>query len=297
MSRSKRIPRDVPPKQRRRFLRNENGAVRPGWALAAMVLGWLALTVGLRLGLGALLSALFRAWNLTPSTVARAPGWAAALYSWQGSLVTLAVDAAALVYLARVCRARLTRPEPGRFGLWWLVGTGIAVLSAALFLMADSLRAEWPLISPHLSLGLLPLWALTLLTALAEELFTKGVLYDRLKGPWGIAASTLAFFLLNGGYAGTWLSAVNVALMGALCTLHYRRFGLWAPVGFRWGWGFSSVFLLGQGGGDHAVYRLYGVSENLLTGGDAGLVYGAWMTGVLIALSMVLIIQDRKNKP
>ena len=249
------------------------------------------MTVAVRLGLHALLRGLFQAWNLTPQTVARAPGWARTLYVWQGSLVTLCVDIAATAYVLLLCRVRLPRPALHRGAVHWGVGTALAILSAGLFLVTDSLRPEWPLSRPHLSFGLLPLWGLTLLTVLAEELFTKGVIFDRVAQRWGmlwaIAASTLAFFLTNGGYAGTWVSGINVALMGVLCALLYARYGLWAPAGFRWGWGFATVFLLGQGGGSHAVYRLYGVSEALLTGGDAGLVYGLWMTGVLVVLILI----------
>lgn len=280
MSKSKRIQQDVPPKPRRHILRNDI------LALLAAVAGYFLLTVAVRLGLGALLRALFVSWNLRPDTVARAPGWARALYGWQGSIVTLVVDATAMLYAVGVCRARLPRPDIKKTAPHWGTGAALALMSAALFLVTDSLRLVWPLGRPRLTPGLLPLWALTLLTALAEELFTKGVVYDRVKRRWGriwaAMASTILFFLINGGCSGTWISAVNVALMGALCALCHERFGLWAPVGFRWGWGFATVFLLGQGGGDRAVYRLYGVSETLLTGGDAGLVYGLWVTGVFL---------------
>lgn len=290
MSKSKHITQDVPPKPQRRVLRNEDGALKPGWRLAAMVAGWLALTLAARLGASALLRALFGAWNLNPLTLSRAPRWAGTLYRWQGSVVTLVVDIAAIGYIALPCRVKL---HPPRVSLWWAVGAGAMLLSAALFLLTDSLRLEWPLSRPHLSLGLLPLCALTLLTALAEELFTKGVVLDTLGGRGGIVAAALAFFLLNGGYSGTWISGVNVALLGTLCALLYRRHGLWAPVGFRWGWSFAGAFLLGQGGGDRAVYRLYGVSETLLTGGDAGLVYGIWLT---LALGAMIAIVGKYKK-
>lgn len=286
MSRSRHTVRDVPPKARRRILRGASGEVRPVWRLLAMAAGYCLATVGIRLGLGALLRALFAAWNLSASTVARAPGWARTLYAWQGSALTLAVDVVAVLFVTSACRVTLRRPN-GALGLWWAVGTVVALASAALFLLTDSLRLTWPPDRPHLSPGLAPLWGLSLLTALAEELFTKGALYDHAKRHWGegvaVCASALAFFLLTGGYAGTWISGINVALMGVLCALLYERCGLWAPVGLRWGWSFATVFLLGSGGGDRSVYRLYGVSEGLLTGSDAGLVYGLWLTGLLAA--------------
>lgn len=266
-------------------------------ALPAAVAGYFAVTVAVRLGLVALLRALFEAWNLRPDTVARAPGWARTLYGWQGSVVTLIVDIAAMLYAVGVCKARLPRPDVKKSAPLWAAGTALALVSAALFLVTDSLRLLWPLGRPHITPGLLPLWALTLLTALAEELFTKGVVYDRVVRRWGavwaVTASTLLFFLINGGYSGTWISAVNVALMGVFCALCHDRLSLWAPVGFRWGWGFASVFLLGQGGGDRAVYRLYGVSEALLTGGDAGLVYGLWVTGALALMAGIMMRRSR----
>ena len=291
MSKSKRIIQDVPPKPRRHMLRNDI------LALPAAVAGYFAVTVAVRLGLVALLRALFEAWNLRPDTVARAPGWARTLYGWQGSVVTLIVDIAAMLYTVGVCKARLPRPDVKKSAPLWAAGTALALVSAALFLVTDSLRLLWPLGRPHITPGLLPLWALTLLTALAEELFTKGVVYDRVVRRWGavwaVTASTLLFFLINGGYSGSWISAVNVALMGVFCALCHDRLGLWAPVGFRWGWGFASVFLLGQGGGDRAVYRLYGVSEALLTGGDAGLVYGLWVTGALALMAGIIMRRPR----
>lgn len=255
------------------------------------------MTVAVRLGFHALLRGLFQAWNLTPQTVARAPGWARTLYVWQGSLVTLCVDIAATAYVLLLCRVRLPRPALQSGVVHWGVGTALAILSAGLFLVTDSLRPEWPLSRPHLSFGLLPLWGLTLLTVLAEELFTKGVVYDTVARRWGtpqaVCAATLLFFLTNGGYSGTWISGVNVVLMGVLCAVLHARCGLWAPVGFRWGWSFATVFLLGQGGGSHAVYRLYGVSENLLTGGDGGLVYGLWMAAALILLTGINVRRPR----
>ena len=275
---------DVPPTPRRHILR------RDLIILLAGIAGDFVLTVALRLGLGALLRALVAAWNVYPQTVSRAPAWAQVLYAWQGSLVTLVVDVAALAFLVLACRVKLPRPAPKRDLPHWVVGTALALLSAALFLLTDSLRLTWPLSGPHLTPGLLPLWGLTLLTALAEEAFTKALVYDGLKPHgrvWAILAATLLFFLTNGGYSGTWISGVNVALMGLLCALLYDRFGLWAAVMLRWGWGFATVFILGQ------IYQLYGVSETLLTGGDAGLVYGLWLTALLIVLTGITMRRPR----
>ena len=265
--------------------------------LVLAVAGWLVAAVALPLALGRAFNALFAAWNVNADTVARAPGWARMVYRWHGSFITLLSAALVVGLCARLFRVRVEKP--GRTaGLWWLVGTGAAVLSALLFLATDSLRLRWPIGRPNITPGLLVLWLLNLVSAFAEELFTKAALYDTVKARWGrvaaTAAATVVFFLMGGGLSGTVVSGVNVALMGVACCLLYDRFGLWAPVMLRWGWGFATVFLLGHGGGDHAVYRLYAISESWLTGGDPGFAYGLWLT-ILLVLLCATALWNRKN--
>ena len=109
------------------------------------------MTVALRLGLGALLRTLFAAWNVNAQTVSRAPAWAQTFFAWQGSLVTLLVDLAALAFLVLICRVKLPCPAFKRDLPHWVIGTALALLSAALFLLTDSLRLTWPLSQPRLS--------------------------------------------------------------------------------------------------------------------------------------------------
>ena len=141
---------------------------------------------------------------------------------------------------------------------------------------------------------------MALISTYAEELFTKRVLLDGIDGRWGRAwanvISTAAFFLIAGGYAGNAMSAVNVALLGWLCCGLYRRKGLWASVGLRFGWTLATVLLMGFGGGEASVWRFYGVSENLFTGGDAGFVYGLYMTFALAAGIACIELTSRKNR-
>ena len=169
---------------------------------------------------------------------------------------------------------------------------------AALFLLTDSLRLYWPLSSPHLNPGLLPLGLLTLISALAEEMFTKGVVWQSIRDKWGkrwaTAAGTLLFFVVDGGLSGTVISGVNVALLGLACCILYERGGIWPPVALRWGWGVVTVFLLGQGGGAYAVYRAYAVSETMLTGGDAGFAYGLMWTLVLAGYCGAMLFKETR---
>ncbi len=278
---------------------------RTGWLLAVSLVCCAAATVGLRLALGAGFGALFRAWGVDASIVARAPGWARLIYRWHGSAVTL-LSALALLGLCRWLRTRWMgsgsplaatgEKRAGAFARFALLGLGAAAALLLLGLLPDSLRAERA--APRLTPALPALLAVALVSALAEEVFTKGVLYDGLSRRWGAAwattLSTAVFFLIAGGLAGNAVSAANVLLMGLmLCALHRRR-GLWACAGLRFGWTAATVFLLGFGGGEASVWRFYGVSEGLLTGGDAGPAFGLYLTAALLGGIAWLLSRERR---
>ena len=189
-----------------------------------------------------------------------------------------------------------------------LLGLALALFPLLLGLIPDSIRPEWPLTAPRFTLALIPLCAVLLLSTLAEELFTKAVLYDGAKARWGIgwavAIAYAAFFLVQSGWAASAVGAVNGLLMALLACAAYERFGLWASVGLRFGQSVATVFLFGFGGKEASVYRFYGVSEVLLTGGDAGPVYGLWTTlllaGALLALGwrqLKKLMGKTKRKP
>ena len=150
-----------------------------------------------------------------------------------------------------------------------------------------AVRLEWPLTAPAVR-GLACVVACQpAFRDMGEAAFLKRVLFDGLRDQWnGIWAAAVVcgvFWLTGGGLAGGVVAGVNVLLLGLACCLLYARYGFWTSVGFRWGWGLANVFLLGFGGGDAAIYRLYGVSEGLLTGGDAGPMHGLWATALLSA--------------
>ena len=263
--------------------------------LTAAALIWFVTAIPVPLALGAGFQAMFHAWNVNADTVARAPAWAQWVYAWHGSFISL-ISAALLIALCVIAfHARIERPNR-RGWLAGIIGFAIAMLLALLFTLLDSLRPEGP---PRLSPGLVPLCGLMLVSVLAEELLTRRVLYDAIASQWGrlpaTLAATLAFFLIGGGLGGTVISGVNVALLGLLCGLLYEREGLWPPALFRWGWGFATVFLLGQGGGAHSVWRFYGVSETLLTGGDAGFACGLMWTAILMALNTALLLNKKRS--
>ncbi|MDO4865610.1 MAG: hypothetical protein Q4C10_03565 [Clostridia bacterium] len=306
MSKSKRAarqPQGPAPREKKNPFLNTEGALRTGWLLTVSLLCCAAVALGARLALAAGCSALFRAWNVNAENAWRAPGWARLFYAWQGSAVSAAVSAlllAACLPLRRLWRMKALknaapfdkrlwdRSGSGWKGLLWpgCAGLMTAVAVGLLCLIPDSSRLSWPIARPNLTPGLPALAAVSLLGVLAEECFTKGVLYDGLCPRWGRAWATAwacaAFFALGGGLGGSAVSAINVALLGLVGCALYERFGLWAAAGFRWFWGNGCAFLLGFGGSDAAVYRLYQVSETLLTGGDSGPMYGLWATALLL---------------
>ena len=272
------------------FLRD--GRLRTGWVLAISLAVLAAVTVGLRAGLNALLDGLFRAWNLRPDNVARSPGWARLLYTWREGLVAMIVSGALLVLCAPL--RSLWGLEPGdalsqrRAGRWALAGLGMALLMALVSLLPDSSRLSWPLGSPQFSAALPVLCLISLAGVLAEEAFARRVLLEGVKGRWGshwaVAVSCAVFLGMRAVWTGGWVYAVNALLTGLACCLLHARYGLWAAVGFRWTLEAACAYLLGFGGGNAAVYRLYGVSERLLTGGDGGPLYGLWLTAALVAM-------------
>lgn len=280
----------------------DKGGIRTGWLLAVSLFGYAVIALGTRFGLMRLFAALFEAWGIDQTSVPRAPVWAQALYRWHGSFATLAFAALALALAKRVRRLwRLDGPlvPAPSAGLWRASVAGIlmAVAIAMLCLLPDSMRLEWPLNAPRFTGALPVLAAVNLFSALGEEAFLKRVLFDGLRarwnGLWAVAAVCSVFWLTGGGLGAGIIAAVNVLLLGLDCCLLYERYSFWTSVGFRWGWSVANAFVLGFGGGDAAIYRLYGVSESLLTGGDAGPMHGLWTTMALVGMIAALKIKRK----
>lgn len=290
------------PRQKGSIWTAGNGKIRTGWLLAASLFLYGLIAAAARYGLVRAFGALFKAWGVNDANIHLAPAWARAVYVWHGSLATLTFAILTLP-LVRWLRGlwgldpRFVEAPKGRLWRSALTGAVAALIVAALCLLPDSSRLLWPLGAPRLSWTLPVLAALSLATAFAEEAFTKRVLHDglsgRWKGIWTAAVVCAVFWLTNGGYAGGVVGAVNVLLMGWMGCALYARFGLWASVGFRWGWSLVNAFLLGFGGGEAAVYRLYGVSEALLTGGDAGPMFGLWATMMFAGLILAMTLKRK----
>ncbi|MBR2798463.1 MAG: CPBP family intramembrane metalloprotease [Clostridia bacterium] len=302
MSRSKReaqVQTDSAPRKGVWLWSTGHGSIRTGWLLAASLFSYALVALATRYGLIRAFAALFDVWRIDPSNVRRAPAWARAVYVWHGSLATLACAALTLLLAGRLRKlwgleGALTGAPSA--GLWRGSSTGVlaAIVVVVLCLLPDSLRPEWPLTAPRLGWTLPVMAVISLFSTLAEEAFTKRVLFDGLRRRWGrlwaAALVSAVFWLTGGGPAAGVVGSVNALLLGWVVCALYAGYGLWTAVGFRWGWSVATVFLLGFGGGEASVYRFYGVSEALLTGGDAGIMHGLWTTlllaGMIIAVSL-----------
>ena len=272
------------------------------------VIGWITIAVAsyaleilaVPQALSAAFEELFGAWGIHADNVWRAPMWAQMIYRWHGSAVNT-VTSVALLGLAALMRrwwpewTRTSKGSSGRRGVCYApAGLFAAIAVAALCLIPDSMRLRWPLKTPNVTVELPVLMAISLLRVLAEETFLKGVLYDGIRAyrrrGWATAVVCAVFFLFGGGWSGNIICGINVLLLGALGCVLYESGGLWSAVAYRWGWSTGTVFLMGFGGGNAAVYRLYSLSEAILTGGDSGPMCGLWAT---LALAVTLMIQGR----
>lgn len=284
------------------WMRPEGGLRLYAWLIGAIII-CRGVSYGLRLGLNRAFGALFAAWQVNGENILKAPVWARMIYSFHGILITVAACGAmaATAMLLRKKRLGKAPLDPGALrrgivpGLW---GAVLALGSAALFVIMDSMRLEWPLSAPKFSVSLLVMLPVTILTAWAEEYFTKRLVFDGVQRQmgkrWACGFSALIFFLFNGGLEGNGISGLNVLLMGLVTCAWYDRRGLWAAVLFRGLWSYCALFIAGFGATSAAqsVYSLYRVSETAFTGGDGGMIYGWWMTVVMV---FGLIGMHRRN--
>ena len=277
---------------------NREGRTRGVWILCAAIMAYALVTYGIRVGLGAAFAALFDAWQINADNASLAPAWARMIYTWHGSILS-AIQAVAVIAagagLRRLFQLHPNPPgSPRRAAIPLLAAAAGALLPVAAYVAFDSLRMTWPLTQPHFSLGFFVLTLTTFLSVLSGEYYTRGFVFEALQSHWGYGWAALAvillFFMGSGGLGGSVLSGVNVMLLGSLLMVLYMHSGsLWAPFGLRFGWSAAVTLILGYGSGDSAIYRIYGVSENLLTGGDNGPMYGLTATLIgIVALACLL---------
>ena len=276
------------------------GGARAVWKLlfayaAYLLWAWL-ITFLLSWGFGA----LFAAWGLSAATAARAPSWAQWLFANYGRFISL-VSSAGTVALAhgllrllaggKMEKLRLRGLAVG--ALWGLVP---ALAGAALFLLMDSMRLYERAFS--LTSDLLWMLAVYFAASLAEERFARGLTMRvstlHARPFWAYFASAAMLLAVTGSYALPPLGVFNMLLTAILCARLSATGRAGASVGLRCAWSWASNALIAFPGGSAAprpVLQLYEVSEHWLTGGERGLICGAWMTFALLALTLWIFRQ------
>ncbi|NLD59200.1 MAG: hypothetical protein GX647_06065 [Clostridiales bacterium] len=209
-----------------------------------------------------------------------------------GSLGAVALSHALIFWYAKKRPARLSWKP---LGVGTLLGALSVAVGAVLFLAMDSMRPMEKAPSPSWDL----LWMLPVygLASLAEERFARTLALGTASRPvWGYAASSAMFLAVTGGWALGYVGALNMLLTGLVCARWSARGRAGASVGFRFAWSYASGVLLAFPGGStgaRPLISLYSVSENWLTGGEGGLIRGAWMTLVLLLVGAWLFRRRR----
>jgi hypothetical protein len=283
----------------KKLILDDPGAPRRGVALLAslgalMLAAWLA-----PFALSAWMEGLFSIWNVTAENVARAPQWIQWLYAVWPLLISFvqgaAVWALALI-LARVFRADL-RLRGGFFpGL--AASAALTLAAVALFCALDVMRFGYALTQPQMS-GLSALLLAAAAAQAAGAVFATGLIGAIASG-WSRAASLAAAAIFYALFFGKWtpLGLINGALFGLGLELMREKSGGVAPAaGFLMGFSALTTALIGfparQIG---AVYEFYPVSKPWLTGGDAGVWAGLFMTVALIGAILALALPIQKTK-
>lgn len=282
----------------RRLFLAADGSLRRWIKLLAALAAVLAAAWAVPLLLTALFQALFAAWGVNGETVARAPGWAQALYGgWL--YVNGALQGAAIVLAAWQIGRMLG--EPVRMGkgiaTGLLAGALSAMLLIALFRLLDVMRFGHVLSAPAFS-TLTPMLLLYVLAQALGAVLATGLIGQVLSG-WhralGYGSCAAIYALLFGRW--TVLGVLNSVLFGLLLWhARERKGGVAAAFGFLAAFSVWSVAVFGmppwqQG----ALYETYHVSKPWLTGGGMGPWAGFAMTVVLTAIIAALVLPNRKR--
>ncbi len=279
-----------------KFFRNERGELRLGWQLAAGFAAYAAVFYGVLWGLIRLFARLFSAWNLTNETIAYAPAWARMIVAGHADFsYCLAYILSAIAGLWLANRWTPGKKHDGAMILrGLLMGAVPGMVIAALALLLDSMRLEWPLSEPKFGWTQLSALIVLILGSFSGEALTKRLAFDSVRMRFGRIAGYAFAAILSMILSGRWLSSLgmfNALLMGILSCALYERGGILASTAVQAGWLWATGWLFAwPNSASSSVYRLYTVSEVWLTGGNFGADCGlACMLAWLILIYILMI--------
>lgn len=263
------------------------GCLRASWKLMLGIAVYLAAFYGVLYGLAACFGKLFNALGLTNDNLFRAPLWAQRMVAWHTDFsYAMAYGASAAAGLLMTRRRRNSEAVKGALWQGLALGAGLAAMITIAALACDSMRMEWPLDEPLLRVSQLTAAMVLILGKLSAEVLTKRLLFDRVRrrAPAYAAVCVVTLLLMR---AWTDLAGATVAvLLGIVGCALYERGGILASVSFQIGLSLWFGLIFGWPGMTltaEPVYALYSVSDDWLTGGNAGVLHG-WGIAVLLAV-------------
>ncbi len=318
MSKSKIMPREARAEKRlpaaaalRRAFVGGDGCLCAPWLLAIGYAAYVLWAWGISYGLSAAFSALFEVWGVNAMNLHLAPAWARFVVNHYGSAISFVSSAGVIAIVALLLRFLLrekgkTRFSARDFGLGSAAGAVVVAVSAGLFLLIDSMRLAAPAAFGADIIVFLPVY---IAAACAEEAFCRAFVLKAIvrEGNGNRAVSLIACIvsavilaLTTGAFSLGVLGAVNMLLIGFVCACLHRMGHAWTSVGFRFAWSWFSVAIFNFPGGNAAaapMLSLYHVSDAWLTGGTRGLICGAWMTVLILAVAAALVFIGKRKTP
>lgn len=265
--------------------------LRCGWraaAACALYYAWNTLATAFFTWIFAL---FFDAWGVNTLNLHLAPLWVRAAVNGYPYAVSILVNAPAALAFMRLARG-MTNAAPRPLSAAFLAaGAGAAIVPAAAFILIDSIRLTPA--SPSFHWAVLASAPMYFIAAWSEQALSRGYVSGIVSKALGVPAayvvSAAVFIVMNGAWSMGGIGFANMLILGVLLMAVTERFGAWCAVMLRAGfvWAANSVASFSENG--FSVFSLYPVSENIITGGESGLMCGIFMTALLVVCTWLIL--------
>ena len=258
---------------------------------------WYAVTLASVYGVGALLLGLLNAWGVTYANLPQCPIWIQYLVTYQTGIYSAAAAVITIAVSAFLLRNAKAKPDLIRTAAAFGAGIAAPALFAALFLLTDSMRPYT--FSAGLSAHTFISLALLALTSLAEAAlalgYVRGSAEKRCGRIAGYICAVIMFCIMNIFSTTGIISLVNLILMAPILCFIAEKFGVLPAAALRTGFQWCSTAVIGFTASETAVFRLYPVSETILTGGQHGIMHGIAFTIICAIPLLTLLIRRIKS--
>ena len=265
--------------------------------LLIAVAAWYAFTLASVYGISALLLRLLSSWGVTYANLPQCPIWIQYLVTYQTGIYSAVAAMITIAVSALLLRNIKSKPGALRTAAGFAAGIAVSALFAAIFLATDSMRPYTfsAGFSAHTFISL----AMLTLTSLAEAALAFGYIRLSAEKRGGKAAGYLCavimFCIMNTFSTAGAMGTVNLVFIALLMCLISEKSGILPAAALRTGFLWCSTAVIGFTGAETAVFRLYPVSETLLTGGQRGLMHGLAFTIICAIPPLILLIRHIKS--